>query len=530
MKRIVCFVLGLCLIFSLSCCKKQPEGQTSSSAVSQSQKGKQQKFNLIYSFGDTFNPYAAKTAHNRQICKLLFDPLVKTDNQYKPELFLAESVSIDGMVCTVKIKSATFSDGSQVTASDIVYSYSLAKESVTSGYVHSLYEVVSAAAVDSRTVQFNLSQHDPYFANLLDFPIVKSGTVGLTDSDSVELAPIGCGRYILSADRQKLQLNESYYGEKGNIAEISLMNAPDTESVTHYVEVGKVDMYYTDVSDGNIVRMSGKRQDVNLNSLVYIGINSSYGLLNNKETRYAISSAINRSEICQGAYFNTATAANGFFNPLFEDTKPMQTLSSVPNEQIIVENLKQIGYNSMDAEGYYINSSGNRLSFTLLVNSENQSRLLAAKMISQQCRAAGIEIKVQERSYEQYLQALSSGGFQLYLGEVKILPNMDMSGLVVPGSSAAYGVTAEAEEITDETEQTVEKGNVCARMMASYHRGECTIGDVAGALITEMPQIPVCYRNGLLFYSSKVTSGVEASASDIFYSIEKYTFKKLKED
>lgn len=524
MKRIACFVLAMVLCFAFAGCRKTPDQQSLISSVEQ-EKDNAVNFNLIYSFGDTFNPYTAITSHNRQICKLLFDPLVKTDNEFNTELYVAETVTYEANVWTVKIKNINFSDGTAVTAEDVVYSYSLARDSQTSGYAHTLYEVASARAVDALTVEFTLSQRDPYFANLLDFPILKKGTVGITDSDSVELAPVGCGRYCVAPDRQSLILNENYYGKKGGIKKIALMNAPDSESVAHYVEVGKADIYYTDISDGNIVRMSGKREDVNINHLVYLGINSSYGLLNTKEARYAISSAINRKEICQSAYFNNALAANGFFNPLFEPTKPMQTLNSSANEEITVENLKQIGYNSLDSEGFYVNSSNKRLSFTLLVNKENQSRVLAARLISEQCRAAGIEIKVVEYTYEQYVQALQSGGFQLYLGEVKVLPNMDISQLVKAGGSAAYGVSAEGQPVVDENGEVKPTQNVCIKMMDAYHKGECSIGDVAGALLTEMPQIPICYRNGLLFYSSKVTSEVEASASDIFYSIENYTFK-----
>ena len=36
------------------------------------------------------------------------------------------------------------------------------------------------------------------------------------------------------------------------IREIRLINAPDSEAVGHYVEIGAADMYYSDISDGNI--------------------------------------------------------------------------------------------------------------------------------------------------------------------------------------------------------------------------------------------------------------------------------------
>ena len=282
------------------------------------------------------------------------------------------------------------------------------------------------------------------------------------------------------------------------------------------------------------MRMSGKKTEVNLNRLVYIGINSSYGSLATREMRYAISSALDRDAICQTSYYNNAIAATGFFNPSFKATKALQTIESKPNSKITVENLSKIGYNNMNSNGFYANSVGNNPVFTLLVNSENSSRVAAANQIAAQCKTAGIQINVVECTYEQYVERLTSGSFQLYLGEVQVTNNMDFAQLVTSGGSAAYGV---ANSVTDSADKNQEEGegadavqdtvatqNSCEQIIASYRQGECGISDVASVLITEMPQIPVCYLNGVLFYDSVIKGGVAASSSDIYLSFENYEF------
>ena len=70
-------------------------------------------------------------------------------------------------------------------------------------------------------------------------------------------------------------MNEHDPGKNRAIGEIRLINAPDSEAVGHYVEIGAADMYYSDISDGNILRMSGKKVNINLNHLIYIGVNLS---------------------------------------------------------------------------------------------------------------------------------------------------------------------------------------------------------------------------------------------------------------
>lgn len=537
MKKLICILISISLIFALAGCRRTTDTVSSSEgiAAAPSSNTDTKIINLLYSYSDTFNPYTASTDANRNLTTLLYDPLVKTDNSFKTVYALASSAQTVEKVCTVKLRDAAFTDGSTVTADDVIYSYNLAKNCPF--YTYNFYEVASVNASDSKTVVFNLSQYDEYFINLLTFPIVKSGSSGATDADGKEIPPIGCGRYYISKDGDSLILNTSYYGKKGSIETIKLINSPDADSTSHYVEVGATHVYYTD--DDNIVRMSGKKTEVNLNRLIYIGINSSYGSLQSKEMRYAISSALDRSAICQTAYYNNAIAAKGFFNPYFEATGAVQTIESKPNSKITVENLSKIGYNNMNSNGYYANNSGNNPVFTLLVNSENSSRVIAANLIAQQCKAAGIQINVVECSYEQYVERLSTNNFQLYLGEIQILDNMDMAQLVIPGGSAAYGVglesaqTQNSESLGDENSESYEnakpseeqtKQSSCESIINSYRSGKCGISDVAGTLLTEMPQIPICYRNGVLFYDSAIVGGVSASRSDIYLSIENYEF------
>lgn len=486
-----------------------------------------QTISLLYSYSDSFNPYLAKTSANRAIASLLYDSLVMTDNNFEPVNVLASSVEIDNKTCTVKLKTATFSDGSAVTADDVVYSYNTAKASAR--YTHNFYEVASVSVLDAKTVVFNLSQCDPYFANLLTFPIVKSGTANLTDADGKEIAPTGCGRYVLSEDGTSFKLNKSYHGKKGVIETVNLINSPDEASTSHYVEVGATAIYYTE--GDKIVRMSGKKTDVSLNRLIYIGVNNNYGSLATKEMRYALSSAIDRAAICRTAYYNNAVSAAGFFNPNFKATSALQTIEDKANSKITVENLSKIGYNSMNSNGYYGNSAGNNPVFSLLVNSENSSRVAAAKMIAEQCKTAGIQINVVECTYEQYVERLTNGSFHLYLGEVQVGNNMDFSPLVTSGGSVSYGV-AENSAATDSTKPTQDAEqeaprvalNYCESILKSYHEGSCSISDVATTLLTEMPHIPVCYLNGVLFYNSDIKNGVDASSNDIYLGFENYEF------
>lgn len=516
MKKIISLIMSLIILFTLCACGGGDNKIHSNNSDKENNKAGRNSFNLLYCSSDSFNPYKAQTDLNRNLASLIFEPLVKLDNNFNAKYVLANKITLNGKVCTVTINSVKFSDGSLLNAEDVVYSYNLAKSSKTK-YAYQLYEVASVRAEGSSTIIFNLTRNDIYFEKLLTFPVIKKDSDKKTDIDGRVLSPIGSGKYIVNEEKETLTLNKAYHGKASKISEIKLINAPDPAAVAHYVEIGSTDIYYTDISDGSIVRMSGKKADVNLPNLVYLGMNESYGQLSSKELRYAISSAIDRTLITKNAYHNNATAATGFFHPAISDTAAVQNLQITADKEISVENLVKIGYNKLDNQGYRVNRSGNRIKLTLLVNKENESRVAAARLIIAQLKTVGIEVTLIECSYDQYKKLLESGSFQLYIGEVTTLANMDMYNLTVNGGSSAYGIKKTEDAKTEKNEGVLISATV-KDTITGFYNSKKTIADVAAVLQTEMPVIPICYRKGLLFYSERVKNIGEVSNSDIYFS------------
>lgn len=542
MKRLKITAIVLSALIFLSGCRAKPDGTSSSAEppTAVAAAGSRNYLTMLYSAADTFNPYTAATNINRQLCRLLYEPLLKTDNSYNISYSLAQSAEVKGKECTVTLKSRYFSDGSALTADDVVYSFNLAKKSNTE-YAYKLYEALSATVRDSKTVVIKLDRADPYFANTLDFPIIKKGSDTRTDADGVTHPPIGCGRFKLNDSEDKLITNEHDPGKDRMIKEIRLINAPDSDAVGHYVEIGAADMYYSDISDGNILRMSGKKVNINLNHLIYIGANLSDEQLSLNALRQAISSGLDRKEICRDGYFNNALPANGFFNPAWEAVKSVQNINLQANKEITVENLEEIGYNKLDSAGVRTNGAGKKLKFELLVNKENRLRVTAARIIAKRLSEYGISVNVAEKSFADYTAALSSGNFQLYLAEVAITPNMDISSLITEGGSAAYGIkkpekkedgkkadekteqTGSTESTSSETEQAEEQSLTAAELVNGLYAGTNTLADLSSVLQTEMPVIPLCYRTGVLFYNDKIENVNNSSCSDIYFSIDSYS-------
>lgn len=516
LKKFIAVFSAILLMLCATACNADLPGGDIQNEENQAQ-GKYNIVNLAYNSADTFNPYTAKTDLNKNLCSLIFDSLVKIDSDFNIKNVLADSIETSQNICSVKIKNAYFSDGSSVTAEDVVYSFNTAK-STNEEYAAILAGIISSEAIDSQTVIFTANKSDPNISALLTFPVIKAGTDKLKNEDNVYLPPIGCGRYILNSENNGLWANVNWYGGNVNINEINLINTPDKESLAHFVEIGAIDYYYTDLSDCNIIRMSGERVNITLNNLVYIGVNMNYDYLNNLYLRHAISAALNRNTVCERGYYNNAIPATGIFNPKWQQASNLQTIENTDNQKTAIENLEKIGYNNKGDNGYVKNSEGNFLTLSLLVNSENSFRVNTANIIAEQLKAVGIKVNVNAVSYAEYTERLNSGNFELYLAEVKITDNMDISPLVIANGSVAYGIVKsdlQTDTVTSALENTVNL----------YYNAMGSINDIAVTAISEMPIIPVCYRTGVLFCSDRLSPNYQASACDIFFGFENINLK-----
>ena len=62
----------------------------------------------------------------------------------------------------------------------------------------------------------------------------------------------------------------------------------------------------------------------------------------------------------------------------------------------------------------------------------------------------------------------------------------------------------------------------CSVKFAEYYNGVSEVTAAMSSFATEMPFIPVCYKNGVMVYSDWLEGYVSYSISDIYNGIENY--------
>ena len=487
MKKYICILIALLICFSFFGCSKpektveEPEETT---AVATEEPVYEKKITLGYYEDKSLNPYTTDSPTNRNIATLIYDPLYTLDKSYSPVGVIAEDCEITATTVTVKIKSGlTFSNGAELSAYDVAYSFNLAKES--SFYGARLKNVAYATAL-SDSVVFTLEQPDVYCEAVLTFPVVQSYTA---ESDN----PIGSGRYTLSetAEGKVLRANAgNSRGETVTTNSIYLAPISSHSSELYLLQSGDLSYFFDDLSDSEYIKIGANIKQVPMNNLVFVGINSFSATMTDSYVRDAITAAINPKTVADAVFSGMCRYAPTPFNPDWYNCERLDLQDSASSLQKAQELLQQGGYVFAYDNNSYLSKDFEYLVIRLAVNKDNTDKLHCAEYIHDTLESIGIKVELEALSYADYVKAINSGDFDLYIGEVKLPANMDLSCFFSEGGSLSKGI---------DTSSTV------AASYRDFMAGTTDISTFVQVFDTYKPFIPLCYRDGVAYFSREFT-------------------------
>ncbi len=522
-KRIIALLLAVCLCAGLCACSdnaQTPEQDTPSHDETAEPKITC-PLTLPVAHSDTLDPFKAQSAVNRSLITLLYDPLVTVGADFQPQLILADSYSLNGKTLSITLKKAYFTDSSAVTAADVEYSFEKAKKS---DYYSARLSNISSADGSGNTVVFTLRSDDVLALSCLDFPIVKDGTVQ-AQHDSTNLyeiaPPVGSGRYVLKGTVPNATLVANKSNVRGfdpYITEINLFEVTDSDGMAYGLQIGNYDCWYNDLSSGEYTRVNAGLAVVPTNNFVYLAFNSDKTIFQQTEVRKAVSMLIDRESIVSMGFQGHATASVLPFNTAWSGIENIAVNSAtIAQTQAALNLLEGAGYTNINGYGYRA-SRTRSLNCTLTVCSDNPFKLAAAQQIKEQLAAVNFNVKIVELGYKDYVQAIANGEFEMYLGEIRIPANMDLSQFFNHNGAANAVMEAEIEEGLWELNPSVDA-------YRSFVSGSLSLTDFCLLFDKETPFVPVCFRNAVQVYSRDFTTEISGTCYDNFYGIDKWQTK-----
>ena len=395
-------------------------------------------FGFAYTDEAKMNPLTTKNKINLELFGLVYEGLFEIDEKFEPVNILCSDYEINGNTYRFKLKDGvTFSDGSPLRASDVVFSLRLAMQP-ESYYASRLTNIANIKADGSTAVLVTVNRYTGNLPRLLDVPIIKSG------SDASEIA-LGTGGYVLTTnERGEYQLiaREGWHmGKSLPYSRIELTKAASADELVFAFESRDIDVLSVDPTSSDALQFRGEYEQREYQTTIfqYLGFNMSKPALKDALVRRAIARAIDRDATVSQDF---AQLADVTCLPMHPDS-PAYDTESADKLSFSLENslslLISAGYSDSDGDGKLENQSGGELSLRLLVNSDNKSRVALAQRICTDLAKIGVTASVDEKAWEDYLSALYAGNFDLYLAEVNLSADFDVSRLIRTGGALNYG-------------------------------------------------------------------------------------------
>lgn len=404
MKKLLCLILSLS--FLLSACDIAEIEDIPDNTSEAVHKPNNDVFGVAFASNEIADPYTSSNKLNTELMGLICEPLFEVSESFEVTPVLCSDYSYSGREYRFNIKSGvTFSDGSELTASDVEYSLRAAMAS--GSYYATRLSIVESISSSNRAgfVTVRLKYDNARLPALLDIPIIKNGTRS-------NILPVGTGIYAPKDDLTALVARNPHHGGKTpNYSVITLHDVASSDELVFEFDTHNVSVLTSDPTGTTQITPSSaaSRTNVTTTQLHYLGFNTRRAPLSDKAVRRAIARAIDRESAAQSDFALMGNATSLPYHP---------KSSLYPAD--IAEALTYDGDTRLTVSE----------PLTILVNSENSGKLAVCKRIAETLTRLGASTTVRALPFDEYTRALQSGDFTLYYAEVALGSDFDITRLI----------------------------------------------------------------------------------------------------
>lgn len=446
-------------------------------------------FTLPYYPQESMHPTLVENRTNGDLSPLLYEGLFVLDESFQPQPLLVESYqqSEDGYRWTFTLKEGIcFWDGTELTGQRVVSAWNEAKG--TNSRYGARFGDISSYSASGLVITVQLSSPNHNLPALLDIPISSGGGN----------VPMGTGAYLYEEGATSLTRNPLWWGEADLPLRIALLPMEGKSELISAFDAGQISLLRGDLTGEQRLGYSGNYQvwEYPSTDFFYLGFHS--GKMN-ASLRTAISYGLDRETFID---HDLAGYGTGCLYPIHPDSQTGQWLGDFAYESL----------NSIEASTALSRYNGAR--YGLLVNGDNSQKVSMAEEIAQQLGEYGLNIWVNALPWGDYLDALSAGNFDMYLGEIYLTADFNLGDLFLEGGAYNYGNYENASLST---------------LWWDYQRyGLDAVGEEGTffyySFLEEMPFAPLCFKTGTALSLWGHLASASPVHGNLFYQVEDWDF------
>lgn len=264
----------------------------------------------------TFDPTQSSQIRTWYTWQLVYEGLVRADADGKIVPVLASKWSIDASQTAYEFTlrdGVNFSDGSPLVADDVVFSFQRLIERGLPYAKDRFKSLESVTKVNDRSVRFKLKQPDAGFLLNLGSPFVVGSAIlsqKWAQSHDPKREMMGTGPFQMVSYSPNTQLvlkrNDNYWNKEANakVSDLTIRYMPEQSAQIAALKSGQIDLMFPSAESKLQLKGNPAITTVVVSSTntVRLNINTNRAPFSNPDFRRAMSLALNRAEIVQGAF------------------------------------------------------------------------------------------------------------------------------------------------------------------------------------------------------------------------------------
>ena len=413
-KKLLVLSVLLIMVFATACSGKAKEAMAQKPENSSSDKDGIVAYVGTTIFSNSLDPIKGGMCYGYPFIN---DALlqVNSKSEYVSDLATDWSVSSDALKYTFKLKNGVkFSDGSDFSADDVVFTYNTVKENQAKNEKIDLSKLASVKALNDYTVEFTLSEpYSPF--------IDATACLGIVPSDSYDSAkfdqyPIGTGAWKVTQYDSNQQIiveaNENYYDGAPQIEKVTLVYM-EGEAAFSSAKSGQLDIvmagpsYASEKVDGMHIEKLDT-MDIRMMSLPVLteqtmknqkgeDVTVGNNVTSDKNIREALAIGIDRQTIINNANNGVGKPAYSFTSNLKWANTDTYKDNQKDEACAILENA---GWKDSDGDGIR-EKDGLKCEFDVYAASSDNDRYLLASAVAEDAAKLGIKINVKTASWDE---------------------------------------------------------------------------------------------------------------------------------
>lgn len=471
---------------------------------------------------DTFCPVLSTNKANLQMLGIIYEGLIKLDDELMPQPSLAESwtASENGREWRIVLRSGVkWHSGEEFGPRDVVYTVNQIKRFHEGTYSYNVSHIASVKEDGENAVRVKLNEPCPNFINLLYFPIIRCEN---TNVNAEEYLPNGTGPYVFE-DRNEgniyyLVRNNSWWGGRAVTDTIRVKLLPDRDTALYAFSSGSIDMTSADNLEWGKFVDAATSAYTGIKTPVYnfLGINHKNALLAMDEVRTAISCVIDRKEVIDESVMGYAEAASA----------PVRSnwFVSVGQEFNFVQNTNAAKKELLDNDwsfsgGKYTKKSGRKnikLKFDILINEDSTVRDSISQVIKKNLEEFGFEITVTKVPFDEYTRRIQNGKYDTFLGSYALAPDLNFDVMLGDGNVFRFS-DDEMKLVLDGTKSAADKD----KTVQAY-------AELINLFNQINPVVGLFFEDSVMIYNKKITGDITPSYFNLYNGIEKLHVKEVK--